>query len=102
MDIDEISGHIESINSGVTKMINERKKANKIEDSEKTAQVYCEKVKPLFDKVFEAGTPFNEDYAVVRDDQGMLFLIDKNGKPVKRFGPYQKPESMESTILKLL
>jgi len=49
--IEEISGHIESINSGVTKMINERKKANKIEDSEKTAQVYCEKVKPLFDVI---------------------------------------------------
>ena len=39
------------------------------------------KVKPLFDKEFEDGTPFNEDYAVVRDDQGMLSLIDKKGKP---------------------
>ena len=51
------------------------------------------KVKPLFDKVFEAGTPFNEDYAVVRDDQGMLSLIDKNGKPaianLSKLGEYE-------------
>lgn len=49
--IQEISGHIESINSGVTKMTNERKKANTIEDSEKKAEVYCNKVKPLFDVI---------------------------------------------------
>ena len=49
--IQEISGHIESINSGVTKMINERKKANTIEDSVKRAEVYCNKVKPLFDVI---------------------------------------------------
>jgi glutamine synthetase len=49
--IQEISGHIEAINSGVTKMTNERKKANTIEDSEKRAETYCHKVKPLFDVI---------------------------------------------------
>jgi glutathione peroxidase len=30
------------------------------------------------------------------------FLIDKNGKPVKRFSPWTKPEAMEKDILKIL
>ncbi|MDT0690862.1 glutathione peroxidase [Salegentibacter sp. F188] len=30
------------------------------------------------------------------------FVIDKNGKPVKRFAPTTRPEKMESTIKKLL
>lgn len=30
------------------------------------------------------------------------FLIDKNGKPVKRFAPITKPESIEAEIVKLL
>lgn len=30
------------------------------------------------------------------------FLIDKNGKPVKRYSPITKPKSLEETILKLL
>ena len=51
------------------------------------------KVKPLFDKEFEDGTPFNEDYAVVRDDQGMLSLIDKKGNPsianLSKLGDYE-------------
>jgi glutamine synthetase len=49
--IEEISNHIEAINSKVTKMTNERKKANMIEDTVKTAEVYCAKVKPLFDDI---------------------------------------------------
>jgi glutamine synthetase len=49
--IEEISNHIEAINSKVTKMTNERKKANAINDSVKTAEVYCKKVKPLFDEI---------------------------------------------------
>jgi glutamine synthetase len=49
--IEEISSHIETINSGVTKMTNERKKANAIENSEKKAEAYCNKVKPLFDVI---------------------------------------------------
>jgi len=49
--IEEISNHIEAINSKVTKMTNERKKANMIEDTVKTAEVYCTNVKPLFDDI---------------------------------------------------
>lgn len=30
------------------------------------------------------------------------FLVDRNGKPVKRFGPTTKPEKMEAYIAKLL
>jgi glutathione peroxidase len=30
------------------------------------------------------------------------FLIDRNGKPVKRFAPVTKPEKMENSILKVL
>jgi glutathione peroxidase len=30
------------------------------------------------------------------------FLVDQNGKPVKRFGPTTKPEKMEAYIAKLL
>ena len=51
------------------------------------------KVKPLVDKTFDDGTPFNEDYAVVRDDQGVLSLIDKKGKAVipnlSKLGEYE-------------
>lgn len=47
----EISKRIEAINSGVTKMTNERKKANLISDTTKKAKVYCSKVKPLFDDI---------------------------------------------------
>jgi len=49
--IEEISSHMEAINSNVTKMTNERKKANAIEDIEKKAVAYCNKVKPLFDDI---------------------------------------------------
>lgn len=49
--IEEISGHIASINSNVTKMTNERKKANAIENIDKKADAYCFKVKPLFDDI---------------------------------------------------
>ncbi len=49
--IEEISSHIEGINANVTKMINERKKANAIEDIEKKSLAYCNNVKPLFDDI---------------------------------------------------
>jgi len=49
--IKDISTYIESINSGVTKMINERKKANVIEESINKAEAYCNKVKPFFDEI---------------------------------------------------
>ncbi|WP_298896845.1 glutamine synthetase III [uncultured Psychroserpens sp.] len=49
--IEEISSHIEGINSNVTKMTEERKKANAIENLEKKADAYCFNVKPLFDDI---------------------------------------------------
>jgi glutamine synthetase len=49
--ISDISKYIEAINSEVTNMTDERKKANIIEESIKKAQAYCNKVKPLFDKI---------------------------------------------------
>ncbi|WP_341217223.1 glutamine synthetase III, partial [uncultured Wocania sp.] len=49
--IEDISSHIEGINANVTKMINERKQANTIEDAEKKAHAYCFNVKPLFEDI---------------------------------------------------
>lgn len=49
--IEQISNHIESINGNVTKMINERKKANAIEEAEIKAHAYCYNVKPLFEAI---------------------------------------------------
>jgi glutamine synthetase len=49
--IESISEHIAQINKGITDMINERKKANKIENAEKRAFAYCDKVKPYFDEI---------------------------------------------------
>ncbi len=49
--IQDISKRLEAINSGVTKMINERKKANALGDSEKTAQSYCNKVRPYIEDI---------------------------------------------------
>ncbi len=46
-----ISGHIEGIHSKIDKMINARKKANKIENIEAMAEAYCFKVKPFFDEI---------------------------------------------------
>lgn len=47
--IEKISTHISLINQGITDMINERKKANKIEKAEQKAFAYCNDVKPYFD-----------------------------------------------------
>ncbi|SFJ25166.1 glutamine synthetase III family protein [Olleya namhaensis] len=49
--IEQISGHIESINANVTKMTEVRKKSNKNENLEKKALAYCNNVKPLFDAI---------------------------------------------------
>jgi len=49
--IEEISERVEIINSTITKMINERKKANKIKGIEEKAEAYCFKVRPLFDEI---------------------------------------------------
>lgn len=48
--IKKISLHIAEINSKTTAMINERKKANKLE-GQKAAEAYCNKVKPYFDQI---------------------------------------------------
>ncbi len=49
--IEDISGHISSINSDVTRMTDERRTANLVEDFEQKAHDYCFKVKPLFDSI---------------------------------------------------
>lgn len=49
--IKEISTHINGIKTSVDAMINERKKANNIEDWRKKADAYCNKVKPHFDVI---------------------------------------------------
>lgn len=49
--IEDISGHISSINSDVTRMTDERRTANLLEDFEIKAHDYCHKVKPLFDSI---------------------------------------------------
>jgi len=49
--IEQISNHIESINKGITQMIEARKKANAMDDAEACAMAYCDQVKPLFDDI---------------------------------------------------
>jgi len=49
--IEEISKQIEAINSKVTKMIDERKKANVLTSSEEKAESYCLIVRPYFDEI---------------------------------------------------
>ena len=49
--IKRISEHIEGIHVKIDKMINARKKANKLENVEAKAEAYCFKVKPFFDEI---------------------------------------------------
>ena len=49
--IKTISKHIAAIKVYTDSMINERRKANKIEDSRDLALTYCDKVLPYFDKI---------------------------------------------------
>lgn len=49
--IEEISKHIEAINTLVTTMTNNRKKANKIINIEAKANAYCNKIKPMFQDI---------------------------------------------------
>ncbi len=46
-----ISGHIQEINDNVEAMIEERKKANKMENMRERAEAYCTKIKVRFDKI---------------------------------------------------
>ncbi|WP_299106248.1 glutamine synthetase III [uncultured Winogradskyella sp.] len=49
--IEQISQHIEAINSLVTEMIDTRKTINKLTNIEKKAEGYCKKIKPLFEDI---------------------------------------------------
>ena len=49
--IEEISNHIEAINSLVTEMTEARKSCNKYVDLYKKATGYCNKVKPIFENI---------------------------------------------------
>ncbi|MFN8711989.1 MAG: glutamine synthetase III [Bacteroidota bacterium] len=49
--IKEVSDHVTEIKNGVDAMIEERKKANNIEDWKKKAEAYCNKVKPYFETI---------------------------------------------------
>ena len=49
--IRKISDHISGITTNTNAMVEERKKANVTKDGEKRALLYCEKVKPYFDKI---------------------------------------------------
>ena len=51
--IKEISAHIEGINRNIDEMIEERKKANNLDNTEKMAAAYCNKVKPYFEVIRE-------------------------------------------------
>ena len=47
----DISEHMNAIKLNCDKMLEERKKANKLEHSEKMAITYCNKVKPYFAEI---------------------------------------------------
>ena len=49
--INSISKHITVIKANVDSMIDERRKANKIEDARERAIAYCDHVKPYFDQI---------------------------------------------------
>jgi len=49
--VKDISEHISKINAKITAMVDERKKANKLEHAEEKAFAYCNKVRPYFDEI---------------------------------------------------
>ncbi len=49
--IEHISNHIAEINSKINEMIEERKKANQIENIQLKAEKYCNEVKPYFEEI---------------------------------------------------
>ncbi len=49
--LNKISEHINKAKKGVDEMIEERKKANKLDNERQKAAAYCDKVKPLFDTI---------------------------------------------------
>lgn len=77
--IEEISGHIETIKTSVRKMIDERKRINKMTDAFEKATAYCEDVKEqYFDKIRESVDDLellvnDEDWPLVKYRE-LLFL----------------------------
>src|SRR6478736_3865512 len=77
--IKEISGHIETIKTGVRQMVDERKRLNKLTDAHKKADGYCEDIKEkYFDKIRDAVDKLellvdDEDWPLVKYRE-MLFL----------------------------
>lgn len=68
---------------------------------------------PVFSKIDVNGADESELYTFLkRSQRGVLgkrviwnftkFLVDRNGKPVARFGPQQSPKSIEARIKHLL
>lgn len=68
---------------------------------------------PIFDKVDVNGANTHPIFKYLKSNLGGFlgswikwnftkFVIDKNGKPIKRFGPTSKPEDMESFIKSLM
>lgn len=68
---------------------------------------------PMFSKVFVNGENTHPVFSYLKSElKGTLgnnvkwnftkFVIDRNGKPVKRFAPITKPENMRDTIEQLL
>ena len=68
---------------------------------------------PMFSKVDVNGQNAHPLFKYLKKEQGGLlgskikwnftkFLIDREGKPVERFAPMTKPESIEKDIIKLL
>lgn len=49
--LEAVSVHIEEINAAITKMIDTRRHANKVEDFEQKAHIYCHDVKPFFSTI---------------------------------------------------
>ncbi|MEL6607256.1 MAG: glutamine synthetase type III, partial [Bacteroidota bacterium] len=77
--IEEISGYIADIKSGVQEMVEARKKANKLEDSSAKAAAYCDEVKEAyFEKIRYAVDKLellvdDEDWPLVKYRE-LLFL----------------------------
>jgi len=68
---------------------------------------------PMFAKIDVNGNTAHPIYKYLKEELNGLFgskikwnftkfLIDKNGKPIKRFSPTTKPEKLEPHIMKLL
>jgi glutamine synthetase len=77
--IEEISGHIETIKTNVHKMVEERKRINKLSDAQEKASAYCEDVKEkYFDVIRDAVDDLellvnDEDWPLVKYRE-LLFL----------------------------